>query len=242
MLKKIFKHTREGTLWSALKRVLLNRDAPTRRPPHAQYWVCQQKYMSSFEEHEAEIMSGNIPERYNRIAKIVPGDTVLELGAGEGVLSITLAQTKRRVFAIDINPKRHEKALQLKATWKSLGRNVDNVDFILDNLMNRLELLHHVDTVVIVRLLYHLQEDADVILKEISKHTRYVVLVGNADKADLYSKLEQPSKEHSLGAYLYYATVNGMVSALKNNGYQILSVDELGDPIVVGEIDQTKKP
>lgn len=206
-------------------------DRPEQRPHHATYWREDIGLMNSFKENEKAIKAGDVPLRYKNIAQCVPGKRILELGAGEGVLSLVLAQTKEQVWAIDINKRRHTKAVNLKKVWSKIGLRVDNIHFIKGDFFQRLDILEKIETVVAVRLIYHLQEDIDDCFKAISEHAKYVVLVGNAEKALIHKK----NIKHDLGHYLKYATEEGMIEILTKHGYKIIKTDNTEDPLVIGE-------
>jgi 16S rRNA (adenine1518-N6/adenine1519-N6)-dimethyltransferase len=54
------------------------------------------------------LASGATAERIVAAARLSPGDTVLEIGPGEGALTRRLAATRARILAIEIDPKRAE--------------------------------------------------------------------------------------------------------------------------------------
>jgi 2-polyprenyl-3-methyl-5-hydroxy-6-metoxy-1,4-benzoquinol methylase len=182
--------------------------------------------MESYGANENEILSGNIPERYTRLLPFIPGSRILEIGAGEGVLALLLSREKEKVYALDISEFRHKKGLNLQNVWRKKGISVDRCEMIHANLVERLDLLEDIDTVVAVRVIYYWRDEIYPMFEMISRHAKHVVLCGNASKLSRYNE--------NRNKYLFYSTVEGMMSILENNGYRITTIDERGDPIVVG--------
>ncbi len=91
----------------------------------------------------------------------VLGDRVLELGAAEGMLSLVLSRTKARVIAWEMRQPRHDEALRLQARWREKEIDVDRCEMVLGNIKDRLDLLEQVDTLLAVRSIYYLGEDAE---------------------------------------------------------------------------------
>ena len=60
-----------------------------------------------FRQYEQLLREGKVTAKYARILPFVPGETVFEMGAAEGVLSLLLSEKKKRVLAV-------EKPLDLK--------------------------------------------------------------------------------------------------------------------------------
>ncbi len=188
----------------------------------------------AYRENEEAILKGNIPEKYRRIIPYVPGKKILEIGAAEGVLSLLLSKDKEMVYGLDISPHRHELALKLQNAWLEQGYDVGRCKMLLGDLIDYIDLLKEVDTVVAVRVIYHFKEEIDVnwVFSEIGKHVKNVVLVGNERKAKYF--LEISKDFHTSPVPYYYSTVEGMKHLLKSNGYNVTNVVDEGDPIVVG--------
>jgi protein-L-isoaspartate O-methyltransferase len=49
-----------------------------------------------------------VPERYLRIAKLVPGERVLEIGSADGAQSLILARSKSLVCGVELMPMQYE--------------------------------------------------------------------------------------------------------------------------------------
>ena len=182
-----------------------------------------------FREHSKEIYLGNIPARYQRITKFVKGQSVIDIGCGEGLLPLALAN-KERVLGIDASEKRINIAKKLqKEIFTKSKNNVffkceDAKDFILkDN--------HECKAIIFNRSLYHFEEDMHKILDaiKISKSINELVLVGNNDKRNM-----SPT-QHRLGEWIKYSQIKGMIEVfnLINYKYNVVN-DDINDPIVHG--------
>jgi hypothetical protein len=187
----------------------------------------------AYRKNKDAIQRGEIPEKYLRVLRLVPGDTVLELGAAEGVLSLLLAREKRRVIALEKNRDRHEEAKQLQTFWQSQGMDVSRCEMVLGSIQDNLALLRVVDTLLAVRSIYYLREDTDRVFDEVAAHVRHVVLCGNGNRGRRYFE-ENGNPSDKLGRYNYYSSLEGMRQVLADRGYTITHVVEEGDPIVVG--------
>ena len=182
-----------------------------------------------FLEHIEEIHSGNIPERYQRITKFVKGPTVIDIGCGEGLLPLALAN-KQKVLGIDASEKRIDIAKKLqKDIFTKSKKNVffkckNATDLILkDN--------HDCKVIVFNRSLYHFEEDIHKILNAIktSKSINELVLVGHNDKRNM-----SPT-QHRLGEWIKYSQIKGMIEVFNflNYKYDVVR-DDINDPIVHG--------
>ncbi len=185
-----------------------------------------------YRRNQLNILRGQVPEKYLRIAPFVKGDAVLEIGAAEGVLSLVLAGSKKRVIALERSKDRHAAALELKEKWRKKGKDVSRCEMVLGDVMSRIDLLEGVDTLVGVRCIYYFKEDTDRFFAEVSKKVRHIVLCGNGGRAKRY-QAEGPTEK--LGEYEYYASEQGMIDLLKRHGYRITQIVSDGDAIVVGE-------
>ena len=206
---------------------------PPRREHHEAYWSQVEFLQPQFVDEEASILAGHVPDRYRRIADLVPGETVLEIGAGEGVLSLHLAEHKHHVIALDVNALRCQKARELQRAWDGLGRRVNNCRIVHGSVLDNLELLRGVDTVVANRVIYHFQDDVHPIFAAIADNrVDCIVLCGNASKARRWK--EQGPAASPLGRHLRLATLQGMTELLGVYGYSVTKQIRRGDPIVVG--------
>src|SRR5262249_46454501 len=113
----------------------------------------------AYRTNRKAIWRGDIPEKYARLVDRVPGQRILELGAAEGVLSLLLAPSKEKVFALEMKPERHAEALRLQSYWQEQGRDVGRCEMVLGDIKQHLHLLRSVDTLLAVRSIYYLRGD-----------------------------------------------------------------------------------
>ena len=189
----------------------------------------------AFRNSVDKIYQGRVPKKYTRLVPYIQGNTVLEVGAAEGVLSLLLVQDKGRVVGIERNEARFREALKLQQVWKEQGKKVDNCHFHNVDIANNLNLLEGIDTFVAIRTIYYFKENMDKIFSEISKRCRFIVLGGNKNRAVGYAK----------GTYIgnvaennYFASIAGMKEIAAQYGYAIeteISENSGEDPLVVGK-------
>lgn len=192
-----------------------------------------QPHSLAYRTHEAAILAGSVPRKYTRLIPHITGRRVLEIGSAEGVLPLTLAREGRVDFAIGLELKdhRHQSALRLRECWAGLGYDVSASRLIRGDIRTERALLLGVDTVVAVRSIYYLREDAvDVMHLAYGYGVEEVVLCGNRGR-QAQARL-QPDTER--GRFNRLASVEGMRALLEGAGYQIATVVDEGDPIVVG--------
>ena len=223
-MRTLLQHTKV-----ALKRLLLDRE---RVPAKGRSDLGSLAYR----KNRDAIKRGQIPDKYLRVLDLVPGDNVLELGAAEGVLSLLLAQRKKKVVAVEINKERHEEAKQLQHLWADQGLDVSGCQMVLGNIKDRLDLLQEVDTLVAVRSIYYLRSDIEKTFDEIATRVGNVVLCGNKNRARTYFEADGNPSDN-LGKFNYYASLEGMRNLLIDRGYRIVKLVEDGDPIVIGVKD-----
>jgi len=186
----------------------------------------------AFREYEEMLRKGEAPVRYQRLLPYIKGDSVLEIGAAEGIFSLLLTQTKRRVVSVDITPARHEGAKKLQDLWLQAGdSHAAKCEYICGDIFERFDLLVGIDTVVASRVIYYFQERLDDLMEAIAKNARHVVLVGNADRAEAWETRGDGMK---IGKYAYYATTAGMTELLQKHGYTVTDTMMIEDPVVVG--------
>jgi hypothetical protein len=187
----------------------------------------------AYRNNKDAIWRGDTPEKYSRLVELVPGERILELGAAEGVLSLMLAQSKQKVFALELRRSRHEEALRLQTSWQQRGLDVDRCEMVHGNITDHFDLLDSVDTLVAARSIYYLREDLDAVFDAVGQHVPNVVLCGNANRARQY----HAAKGRTNGGgcdFNYFASVEGMIAVLEARRYTIVRVVAQGDPIVVG--------
>lgn len=182
------------------------------------------------------IHSGVVPDRYKRIAALTPGDKVIEFGAADGTQSLVLALEKERVWGVELMDLQIREAEKLKADWLSHGFRVENCRFVQRDILEASDLLADNDTVVMSRVLYHLRGGISDVMDTIAKSAvRHVVLVGCPKRTERWRKHGETGD--AMGKYAYYATLEGMSSVLREQGFTIVHAiggDDGEDPVVVG--------
>ena len=189
----------------------------------------------AYRNNKEDIINRKISEKYLRLLPYVHGDNILEIGSAEGVLSLLLAKHTKSVLGVERNKERFEEALRLKEIWK-----INNCNFLNCDIVNRLDLLDDIDTLVAVRTIYYFRENLDKVFINIAKRCKTVVLGGNAGRSFSY-KEGKPEKD--VGIFNYYATSEGMIELLEKYGYVIGDMVKESyrvDPIVVGHKPKQK--
>jgi hypothetical protein len=188
-----------------------------------------------FRKNVDDIYKGDIPKKYTRLVPYIHGNTILEVGAAEGVLSLLLARTKGRVIGIERSEERYLSALELQKTWKGLGYQVDNCQFYNIDIANSLDLLDGIDTFVAIRTMYYFGDTLDTIFTNVSQQCRFIILGGNKNRARQYTKGNYLG---NIGKNNRYASLGGMETVARKYGYNIeFSISETTgiDPILVGK-------
>lgn len=185
----------------------------------------------AFRKNEAEILRGDVPEKYTRLIPHIPGHRILEIGSAEGVLALLLAKQGREVVALERQADRHEAAQRLRDAW---GMDVSGPRFILGDIRDNLNrLVEGIDTLLAVRMIYYLRDDLDRVFKEVAKTVPNVVLCGNKNRAARWRKGEP---DEPGGPFNKYASREGMKDLLTRHGYSIATEVSQGDEIVVGRM------
>lgn len=181
------------------------------------------------------INDGIVPAKYTRLLKYIPGKKILEFGSAEGVQALLLAEQGREVTALEVNQERYEGALRLKNRWLELGKQVQTCTMVQGNILDSTELLNGIDTLLGVRVIYHLRGGALDLMKQVAAaDVENIVLCGNKNRAHRFENGLVPHDD-GLGFWNCYASVGGMVELLEQVGYQIVTVINDGeDPIVTG--------
>lgn len=187
----------------------------------------------AYRRHAREIRQGRVPEKYTRVADLVTGKRVLEIGSAEGVLSLLLAQTADWVTGVELRPDRHNIAMELRESWRRRGKRVGNCTLICADIRERMDLLRDIDTVVAVRSIYYLREDVETVFYAVAQCASEVVLCGNPSRWPRYEN--EPER---LGKFNWFASGEGMRALLESIGYEIVHEVKEGDPIVVGRRDR----
>lgn len=184
-----------------------------------------------FQESEGEVQKGEVPTKYKHLIPEIPGRKVLEIGAGEGLFALSLAQSKEKVTAVDIAPYRTKKAGEIQEEWSNKGARVENCEFITGDIFENKHLFNDVDTLVARRVIYYFRGDLWPLMDLIKSNIRYVCLAGNPDRSRDYKE----GKETPLDEYAYYSTIEGMKELLEQYGFKVTLVDDYYDPTVIGE-------
>lgn len=179
------------------------------------------------------INGGSVPEKYTRLMPYISGKRVLEFGAAEGVQALLLAEEGREVTALEVNKERHEDGLRLKNRWLGMGRSVQTCTMVQGDIRQRLHLLAGMDTLLAVRAVYYLREDAPAVFSTAAQHVENVVLCGNKNRAHRFDNGLVPHDD-GLGVWNRYSSISGMTELLEHAGFRIDKVISEGDPIVTG--------
>ena len=192
---------------------------------------CQSQSLD-FRRNAKGIFRGELPRKYTELVDLVPGDRVVEVGAGEGVLALAVSARKKAVRAIDYTPLRHEKGKEIKAAWAALGKDVERCELVLGDVFEHPELLDCFDTLVACRVIYYFRDRTDLFFEMVSSRMNYIVLVGNSRRAKRHSR-GHVSKD--LGEYARLSTSDGMREILERYGYEIVVDIRDNDPVVIGK-------
>ncbi len=84
-----------------------------------------------------------------------PDDVVVDIGCNAGLHSLSIAQSCKWVYGMEIDTGFIRQARFLRRYWKSLGRRVDNVTFVHGDIMENLNLLSEATVVLASKILYH---------------------------------------------------------------------------------------
>ena len=187
----------------------------------------------AYRSYKDAVWNGDVPEKYSRIVPYVAGERVLEIGAAEGVLALALARTKTHVIALEKHAQRHAEALELQAHLRERGVDVERCEMVVGDIREHFDLLPGVDTLVAVRMIYHLHEDIDKVFAQIARQVPNVVLCGNAGRG---CRAQSPDYKpaNKTAEFDGYASGEGMCRLLEKHGYTIAQTVTKGDEIVVG--------
>ncbi len=184
-----------------------------------------------FDANKEVHWQGQTVPKFDRLVPIMPGNSLVEIGAAEGILSLTMAPHKERVRAIDITPARHQKALELKARWIELGKPVENCEMVLGDALKHPELIAGFDTLMASRVIYYFGTYLEEFMDNVRKNVDNVCFIGNPVRT---ARLAQGSTG-KLGEYAKYATVPGMIELVERHGFKVWHVDETLDPLIIAK-------
>ena len=188
-----------------------------------------------FRRHESLVSEGKVTPKYSRILPFVPGNTVFEMGAAEGVLSLLLAEKKEKVWAVERSFERHTRAKQLQEQWLKLGFSVESCEMVFGSVTEHLQLLDDSETFLAVRAIYYLGSDVEDVVAQAWRNVENVVLVGNGSRSQEYfgSRVSRPQTARPSGGDNYLATLDGMWSLVSRHGLEVRHAVPDGDPIIV---------
>ncbi|MBB4004823.1 class I SAM-dependent methyltransferase [Aurantimonas endophytica] len=220
----------------AFRAMLPQRHDADGRPYYTREGGANAGLQSYYVENKAAIHRGHVPDRYRRIAGLVPGQRIIEFGSADGTQSLVLALAKDAVCGVELMDLQFEEAERLKSAWLALGRRVENCAFLQASILESTLLLNGYDTVLMSRVLYHLRSDIDGLMGDIAaSDVKHVVLVGCPSRTERWRKLGETGD--SMGKFAYYATPEGMSAILEKHGFKIttsLAGQDGNDPVVVG--------
>ncbi|SMF57907.1 hypothetical protein SAMN02982989_0657 [Xaviernesmea oryzae] len=182
-----------------------------------------------FDANKDAHWNGQPVPKFERLVPIMPGSSLVEIGAAEGILSLTLAPHKERVRAIDITPNRHQKALELKARWLELGKRVENCEMVLGDALKNPELISGFDTLMASRVIYYFGTFLEEFMDNVRKNVDNVCFIGNPVRTAQFNQ----GKTGKLGEYAKYATIPGMIELVERHGFKVTHVDETLDPLII---------
>ena len=185
-----------------------------------------------FRRNAKTIFRGELPKKYQGLVDLIPGDRVVEVGAGEGVLSMELSAHKKAVRAIDYTPMRHTKGQEIKAAWEALGKDVSRCELVLGDVFDHPELLDGFDTLLACRVIYYFGDRINPFMEMVSSRMNYICLIGNGRRSRRY---ERGHVSADLGEGAYLSTPKGMREILEKYGYDITFERSEGDPVVIGK-------
>lgn len=173
-----------------------------------------------------------LPE-HERFVHKVPGENVIDVGCGEGLLSLALVKAgKVRVTGIDVTPVRIEAAVELKELWRQHGwLKTGQLDFIEGDIFEHLDLLADAETFVAERFIYHLGSSLDSLFESLAANIHNLVLMGSSKRQNLFRKNSQTS----LGEDAFYSSIEGMVAVCLRHDFRVTDIIVEGDPVVFAE-------
>jgi SAM-dependent methyltransferase len=201
------------------------------------YFLRRERHQVEFRKNRERIARGEVPERYQRTADLVPGSRVLDIGSADGTLALVLAQRKEFVIGAELMNYRHKTAQEMKSIWAKRGAKTENLRFVNRGVKRVRPFLKQVDTIVISRALYHLRDDAYWLFNQVDRfpNIKYVALFGNRTKEKEW--LDTGGSAPGLGQYLGLAGQVGMEEILTRHGFDIetsLASTDTEDPVVIG--------
>lgn len=205
--------------------------APVVEPTKQRYTGRTSAQSIEFDANKDVHWQGQTVPKFDRLVSIMPGNSLVEIGAAEGILSLTMAPHKERVRAIDITPNRHQKALELKARWIELGKPVENCEMVLGDALKHPELIAGFDTLMASRVIYYFGTYLEEFMDNVRKNVDNICLIGNPVRTAQLAK----GNTGKLGEYAKYATVPGMIELVERHGFKVFHVDETLDPLILAK-------
>lgn len=194
----------------------------------------EDKKSLAYRKNEGAIWNADPPLKYTRLLPYITGNRIIEVGAAEGVLSLLLAPNRQRVIAVEKHEDRHRMAVALQKHYREdLGLDVGRCQMVLGDIRGMMNLFEGMDTLVMIRSVYYLREDAQRVINEAGKHVGTIVMCGNQNRAANYWK-NAIGPDDGLGRWNYLASIEGMSELMERAGYLVEKTVREGDPIVVG--------
>jgi hypothetical protein len=184
-----------------------------------------------YDAHRDRHWNGEIVETYQRLLPIIPGRSVVEIGAAEGIMSLSIALNKDRVRSIEITPVRHQRAVELRDRWLELGKPVSNCEMMMADVFADPTVIHGFDTLYASRVIYYFGERLEGFMQNVARSNRFVVFVGNESRQRAYRK----GRNKEVGEYAKYTSLEGLIELVSRHGYNVVNTINTGDPVVVGE-------
>lgn len=182
---------------------------------------------TGFRRSHRRILRGVYPRRFHTVLAAmgdVTGSKVLDLGGAEGTMAALLYDRgAARVILLDAQQERTEVATALHA---------GKFEIVTGNVLDHPECLQDVDTVVCLRMLYHMGESVHPLFRAIQESgVRRIVLQGRLDLLHRPPKITEAGAAALTGPVL--RTSDGMKRLVERYGFSVSNTRGGRYPIVV---------